>query len=56
MCLPDLTKGKVVSFARKEKGKWLVAIGPMKFPMDEKDLKPLSTKMAKERKKVSVFL
>lgn len=49
---PHKREGRIVR--KEKKGKWLVAIGPMKFPMDEKDLKPLSTKMAKERKKVSV--
>lgn len=49
---PHKREGRIV---RKEKrGKWLVAIGPMKFPMDERDLKPLPNRLRKEKKKVAV--
>ncbi len=49
---PHKREGRIV---RKEKqGKWLVAIGPMKFPMHERDLRHVSSRRAKEQKKVSI--
>ncbi|MGE0073736.1 MAG: endonuclease MutS2 [Sphaerochaetaceae bacterium] len=49
---PHKREGRIV---RKEKnGKWIVAIGPMKFPLHEKDLRPVSSKVTKDRKKVSI--
>ncbi len=49
---PHKREGRIV---RKEKdGKWIVAIGPMKFPMQEKDLRPVSSNVTKDRKKVSI--
>jgi DNA mismatch repair protein MutS2 len=45
-------EGRIV---RKEKnGTWMVAIGPMKFPMKEEDLKPVSPRTKKGTSKISV--
>ncbi len=49
---PKKREGRIV---RKERqGKWLVAIGPMKFPMEEKDLYPIPERKRREQKRVSV--
>lgn len=49
---PHKREGRIVR--QEKRGKWLVAIGPMKFPMDERDLRPVPSRFKKERKKVSV--
>lgn len=49
---PSKREGRIV---RKEKnGKWLVAVGPVKFPMDERDLQPVARQSGGERPRVSV--
>lgn len=49
---PHRREGRIV---RKEKnGKFLVAIGPMKFPMEERDLHMISSKRLKEGKRVAI--
>jgi DNA mismatch repair protein MutS2 len=49
---PHKREGRIVR--REKNGMWLVAIGPMKFPMEERDLKPLGRKRQQEHRKVSI--
>ncbi len=49
---PHRREGRIV---RKEKsGKWVVAIGPMKFTLHERELRSLPSQRQKEQKKVSI--
>ena len=49
---PQRREGRIVR--KEKKGKWLVAIGPMKFPIEEHDLKHLTHKRKQDNKKVSI--
>ena len=49
---PHRREGRIV---RQEKEhKWVVAIGPMKFTLHERELKPIPSRLQKERKKVLI--
>jgi len=49
---PHKREGRIVR--KEKKGKWLVAIGPMKFSMDERDLSVIPERWKREQRRVSV--